>query len=241
MKFEIKNRFSGELIISVEAENWRVAVELAIKQNANLSYADLRYANLSSADLSSANLRYANLSSANLRSADLSSADLSSANLSSADLSSADLSSADLSYANLSSANLSYANLRSANLREIKKDFFARLLLAKNEALGLYDYLKKGLVDGKSYTSDCACFVGTIAKIKNENYEHLSCGLEPDSESPTERWFLGILAGDTPQNNQVSKITCEWVEEFCKEHLISLPTYKIVSSLEAPEAFASPL
>ena len=96
MKFEIKNRFSGELIVAVEAENWRVAVELAIKQKANLRSADLR-----SADLRHANLRYANLSYANLRSADLRYANLSSA---------------DLSYADLRSADLSYADLRSANL-----------------------------------------------------------------------------------------------------------------------------
>ena len=31
MKFEIKNRWSGKLIFSVEAENWRFAVEAAIK------------------------------------------------------------------------------------------------------------------------------------------------------------------------------------------------------------------
>ena len=86
MKFEIKNRFSGEIIFSIETDTWRLAVEAAIKSKANLSYADLSYANL--------------------RSADLSSADLSSANLSYADLSSADLSSANLRYANLSYADL---------------------------------------------------------------------------------------------------------------------------------------
>ena len=81
MKFEIKNRFSGEIIFSIETDTWRLAVEAAIKSKANLSYADLSYANLrsadlSSADLSSANLSYADLSSANLRYANLSYADL---------------------------------------------------------------------------------------------------------------------------------------------------------------------
>ena len=59
MKFEIKNQWDGSLIFSVEAENWRVAVEAAIGAKANL-----RSANLSSADLSSANLSSANLRSA---------------------------------------------------------------------------------------------------------------------------------------------------------------------------------
>ena len=56
MKIEIKNRFSGEIIFSVEAENWRFAVEAAIKSKANLSKADLSWANLSEADLSKADL-----------------------------------------------------------------------------------------------------------------------------------------------------------------------------------------
>ena len=76
MKFEIKNRFSGELLIAVEAESWRFAVELAIEQGANLSSANLSYADLRYADLSSANLRFADLRSANLRFADLRSANL---------------------------------------------------------------------------------------------------------------------------------------------------------------------
>ena len=62
MKFEIKNRWSGELIFSVEAENWRFAVEAAIKAKANLSGANLSGANLSKVNLSGADLSGANLS-----------------------------------------------------------------------------------------------------------------------------------------------------------------------------------
>ena len=87
MKFEIKHRYSGELLFSIETDTWRLAVEAAIKQKADLRYADFSCANLSYADL-----RYADFSSANL-------------------------SYADLRYANLRSANLSYANLSYANLR----------------------------------------------------------------------------------------------------------------------------
>ena len=116
MKFEIKNRFSGTLLFSIETETWKLAVEAAVKASADLRSANLSSANLSSADLRSANLSYADLSSANLGSADLRSADLGSADLSSADLSSADLRYADLRSADLSSADLCYANLRYANL-----------------------------------------------------------------------------------------------------------------------------
>jgi len=125
MKFDILNRFSGAIQVSVEIECFAdappsiklgLAVRAAIKEMADLRSADLRSADLRSADLSSANLSSANLRSANLRSADLSSADLSSANLRSANLRLADLRSANLRLADLSSANLSSANLRSADL-----------------------------------------------------------------------------------------------------------------------------
>ena len=64
MKFEIKNRFSGSVIFSIETESWKLAVEAAVKSSADLSSADLRSANLSSADLRSANLCFADLCSA---------------------------------------------------------------------------------------------------------------------------------------------------------------------------------
>ena len=79
MKIEIKNRFTGEVILSGEYENIRDCLER--NRSANLSSADLRSANLSSADLRLADLSSANLNSANLSSADLSSADLRLANL----------------------------------------------------------------------------------------------------------------------------------------------------------------
>ena len=69
MKFEIKNRFNGNLIFSIETDSWKLAIEAAIKvkldlRSADLSSADLSYANLRSANLRSANLSYANLSCA---------------------------------------------------------------------------------------------------------------------------------------------------------------------------------
>ena len=113
MKFEIKNRWSGEIIYQDEAESFKALILSAIKAGANLSGADLWSANLRSADLWSANLR-----SADLRSANLSGADLSGANLRSADLRDANLRSADLQGANLRGANLQDAYLSSANLQD---------------------------------------------------------------------------------------------------------------------------
>jgi len=69
MLIEIKNRFTGAIILCGEYES----VKDCLQKNsaADLRFADLRSANLRYADLSSANLRYANLSYANLRYANL--------------------------------------------------------------------------------------------------------------------------------------------------------------------------
>ena len=91
MKFEIKNRFEGNVIASFECESLKIAVELAVKSGANLSHADLSHAYLSGAYLSHAYLSGAYLSGANLSGADLSGAYLSDANLSGANLSGANL------------------------------------------------------------------------------------------------------------------------------------------------------
>ena len=58
MLFEIKNRFNGLLIFSLETESIKLCVEAAVKARINLSSADLYSANLSSANLSSAKYGY---------------------------------------------------------------------------------------------------------------------------------------------------------------------------------------
>jgi uncharacterized protein YjbI with pentapeptide repeats len=203
---------------------------------ANLRYANLRSANLSEADLTSANLSDADLSEADLTSADLSSADLRyanlryanlrSANLSDADLTSADLSEADLRYANLSSADLTSADLRYADLSDVKKDFI-KIISTSNEVVYLWKALHEGKINGSTYEGECACLVGTIANSKGVHHESIK-GLKPDSFRPAERWFLGIQTGDTPENNQVSAVVRDWIEEYCKNENITLPTMRVV-------------
>ena len=229
MKFNIKNRFNLSVLFECEAHSMRLAVELAIEKKIDLSYADLTAANLSSANLRYANLSYADLTSANLRYADLTAANLRYADLTAANLSSANLSSADLRYANLSSADLTSANLSSANLSSIKEDFFSRLLLAKSEIPALYRAVVAGHMDGSCYQGECCCFVGTVAKARGVNYESLG-DLKPDSSSPTERFFMGISKGDTPENNPVSAVVSNWIQEFSKANEIALPTRQVVCS-----------
>ena len=144
---QIKSIFEEILFEYTKLNNTaKDTLEIAVKSNANLKYADLfdadlsnadlsnanlsnanlRYTNLSNADLSNANLynadlRYTNLSNADLYNANLRYADLFDADLSNADLSNTDLSNANLRYANLFNVNLSNANLRYADLDEKEK------------------------------------------------------------------------------------------------------------------------
>jgi hypothetical protein len=110
---QIKNRFTGEVIKTIDADTLRYAG----LSRAFLRYADLRYADLSYAFLSDADLRGADLRGADLRRANLSGADLRRANLSGADLSGAELRRANLSGADLSGAELSGAKGLDATIK----------------------------------------------------------------------------------------------------------------------------
>ena len=125
MKFDILNRWSGEVQFTAEIDcapdalssiKMGLAIRCAVKEAANLRGANLSGANLRGADLRGANLRGANLYGANLYGANLYGANLRGANLRGADLYGANLSGADLRGANLYGANLYGANLSGADL-----------------------------------------------------------------------------------------------------------------------------
>ena len=208
----------------IGADLRRADLTEAYLRRANLIGADLRRANLIGANLIGADLIGADLIGADLRRANLIGADLIGAYLRGANLIGANLEGADLRRANLIGANLIGADLEGANLEVIKKDFFEKLLVAKNEVTGLYNWLLEGKINGSYYEGECACLVGSIAKIRNENYKKMSIALKPDSTSASERWFLAISEGDTPENNLISKITKDWMEEFMKAHNVPMPS-----------------
>ena len=114
--------------------------------------------------------------------------------------------------ADLRGADLIGANLRDANLSEQKNDFWNILIHAPAEIQGLRLALTEGRVDGSTYEGPCACLVGTIANVRHANYQEI--GIKPDSTRPAERWFMGIKEGDTPETNQISRITVEWLDKF---------------------------
>jgi hypothetical protein len=117
VRFEIKNRWTGNIQYSCELDAEFAGKSISIQLGAAIktgykSGANLRDANLSGADLSDADLSGADLRDANLRGADLSDANLSDANLSGANLRGADLRGADLRGASLRGADLRGASLR---------------------------------------------------------------------------------------------------------------------------------
>jgi hypothetical protein len=87
-----------------------------LKDDVDLSRANLQGVDLSGANLSCVNLSGANLSQVNLSQCDLSDTDFTGANLSQANLFAANLNNAYCDEANLNSANLSQANLENAQL-----------------------------------------------------------------------------------------------------------------------------
>ena len=84
--FEIKSRFTGSVLFSLETENFKLCVEAAVKADANLTGADLAGAYLTDANLTGAYLTGANLTDANLTGAYLARADLARADLARAKL-----------------------------------------------------------------------------------------------------------------------------------------------------------
>ena len=144
-----------------------------------------------------------------------------------ADLTRANLRGADLRDANLRDANLTGADLRGANLEPIKNDFFIVLLHGIKEI----GFLKQAIIDGKIDSStyegngECYCLSGTLytGAVKQDGPQEAervdiikSCR---KAERPAERFFLGIKPGNTPENNQASKLVLEWILEF--ERLIA--------------------
>ena len=245
MKIQIKNRWTAEVIFECDAESLRVAVELAVSKKVSLRASNLRGSNLSGSDLRGSNLRDSNLRDSNLsgsnlrgsnlRDSDLSDSDLSDSDLSDSDLSGSDLSGSnlrgsDLSDSNLSDSNLSDSNLSDSDLSGIKDDFLKKIELLAPETPGLYKAILDGHIDGSCYEGECACFVGTYANLKGVKPQALAdlCGLQMDSSSPVEKWFMGIAKGDTPENNPVAAITAEWIRGWAKEKNVSLPTRKVV-------------
>ena len=109
--------------------------------------------------------------------------------------------------------DLSGADLSRADLTPIRDDFWAVLCSAPKEVPALRAALVEGRIDGSTYSGECACLVGTIAKARDCN-EFQIPGLAPNAHRPAERFFLSIDPGDTPDNSQFAKLAVEWIDDF---------------------------
>ena len=115
MKYEIKNRLTGEVIFSTEAKSLKEAVEKGIKQRISFSGANFSGAYLADANFSGANFDRANFSGAYLAFADFVDANFSGANFSGANFDRANFSDANFSDANFSFADFDRAYFAGAN------------------------------------------------------------------------------------------------------------------------------
>lgn len=221
MKIQIKKNFSLKVLFETEAESMKEALEKAVKQRVDLRDANLRGAYLVGAYLGGAYLRGADLRGANLRGAYLEGADLRGADLRVAYLRGSDLGGADLG-----GAYLVGTNLRDANWDDTKKDMLEKLALMPDEVPYLYKAIHDGKINGSVYEGECACFCGTLANAKQIPIDSLP--IEKNVDSHIEKFFLGIRQGDNPENNLLSKLASEWIEEFSKERNIVLPKRKVV-------------
>jgi hypothetical protein len=205
MEITIRNRWTGAVIFThdVEGATMRDAVLAARAAGSDLSDSDLSGSNLSGSNLSGSDLSGSNLSGSNLSGSDLSGSDLSGSDLSGSDLRDSDLRGSDLSG----------SDLRGSNLTPIRDDIWAVLSSAPREVPALIEALKAGRVDGSTYSGECSCLVGTIAKARTVHFENL-VGLEPNSYRPAERFFMGITKGDTPETSQFSKLALDWSQEW---------------------------
>jgi hypothetical protein len=215
MIFEIRNR-------------WTLAVQFSCELSADmagsyygskLGFAVKKALDERGADLGGADLRGANLRGANLRGAVLRDSDLRDSVLRDSDLRDSVLRDSDLRGADLRGANLRGAVLRDADLGDVKQDFLAAVLRLPNELEALRDALVSGKVDGSTYSGDCPCLAGTLAKARGiERYQgdHIKNGVvtfTADARSPRERFFTAIRRGDTPETNPAAEIALEWTNE----------------------------
>ena len=180
---------------------------------ANLTKANLTKANLTKANLTKVDFTGADLTEADFTGADLFGANLTEANFTGANLTKVDFTGADLFGANFTKANLSEADLTKARLTKVRDDLWAVLSAAPRQVAAVREAIVGGKIDGSTYEGECADLIGTIAKAAGLFYKDLLF-LKPDISRPIERFFLAIKVGDTPENNQISRIVLGWLDEW---------------------------
>jgi hypothetical protein len=118
MKFEIKNRWSGAVMLTIEGDSFRLALEAAVKNGSDLSGSDLSGSDLRDSDLRGSNLRGSDLRGSDLRDSNLRDSDLSGSDLRDSNLRDSDLRGSNLRGSNLRDSDLRDSDLRGSDLRD---------------------------------------------------------------------------------------------------------------------------
>ena len=118
--------------------------------------------------------------------------------------------------ANLEGANLEGAYLEGANLKGAKDIPQSFVEMCSRDMLFVFEHLKSelpelrkllvaGKVDGRTYVGECACLIGSLAKIKKMDQIKVCEYIRyytPGLHNPGEQWFWNIQIGDTPDKNE---------------------------------------
>src|SRR3990167_7443808 len=182
-------------------------------RGSNFRDSNLRDSNFRGSDFRGSNFRGSDLRGSDFRDSNLRDSDLRGSNFRGSDLRDSDFSGSDLRGSDLRDSDFSGSDLRGSNLTPIRDDLWAVLSASPSEVDGLRAAIAEGRISGSSYEGDCACLVGTIAKVCHKKYDELP-NLKPNSNRPAERFFLAIKVGDTPETNQFSRLALEWVEAW---------------------------
>ena len=111
-------------------------------------------------------------------------------------------------------ADLTGADLTRANLTAFQQDFIAEVLTMPAELDALRAAIVAGRIDGSTYSGECSCLAGTIAKAHGiDCYDGENIGdFRAQATLPRERWFAMIKPGDTPETNQASRMALGWLD-----------------------------
>ena len=213
IKFDIKGRHSGKVLFTAEINcadyapiSWKrgLAVQRAVREEADLWSANLRDANLQGANLRGAYMQWADLREADLREADLWGADLRRANLRRANLQRADLREADLRGANLRGADLQGADLQRADLQraDLREADLQWAILPDAPAIqGIHGKVyvaasAEGALDMLDWDSPCGtthCWAGWVVTHAG------AAGKELEDKVGTPTAALAIYAASDPE------------------------------------------
>jgi hypothetical protein len=98
-------------------------------------------------------------------------------------------------------------------LADVRTDVFEVMGKSPLEVPALRLALKAGNVDGSTYNGECGCLLATLATARGLRYDKIP-GLEPNSARPSERFYLLISKGDTPETSWAAAMADQWAAEF---------------------------